>query len=151
MQKLNLPAYNIKIKNEGEKTFVFDPFRKKLVVLTPEEWVRQHFLNFLTTEKNYPASLIAVEKSLKVNNLEKRTDIVLYNKMHQPHLIVECKAPDITITQAVFEQVARYNITLKTPYLIVTNGISHYCCKINFTDNSFQFIENIPDFQSLEA
>ena len=125
MQKLNLPIYSIKLKKEENKTLVFDPIRKKHIVLTPEEWVRQNFIQFLIEEKNYPASLMAVEMGIDLLNTKKRCDIVLYNTKGLPHMIVECKAPSIKISQDTFDQIARYNMTLKTELIVVTNGLKH--------------------------
>jgi len=129
MHKLNLTAYTFKLKSNEKHTLIFDNLRKKYFVLTPEEWVRQHFVQFLIDEKKYPVSLIALEKQLTINNLKKRTDIVIYNKLGDPDIIVECKAPHIKITQATFDQIARYNLKLKANYLIVTNGLEHFFVK----------------------
>jgi len=149
MQNLNLPQYPIKIKEEGGVKYIFDGIRKKYLVLLPEEWVRQNFVQFLIHDKNYSASLIAIEKGLKVNELQKRADIVVYSKQAQPIVLVECKAPSIKINQEVFEQIARYNLVLKVPYLVVTNGMEHYCAKIDFECNSFEFLEEIPNYKKL--
>ena len=131
MQKLNLPTYNFKFKSSENKTLIFDKLRKKYMVLTPEEWVRQHFVYFLIEEKKYPISLIALEKQLTINNRKKRTDILVFNTAGNPEIIVECKAPSIKITQATFDQIARYNLKLKATYLIVTNGLEHFYCKMD--------------------
>jgi len=149
MQELNLPQYPIKIKEEGGTRYIFDPIRKKYLVLLPEEWVRQNFIQFLIHEKNYAASLIAIEKGLKLNELQKRADIVIYDNMAKPIVLIECKAPKIKINQEVFEQVARYNMVFKVPYLVVTNGLEHYCAKVDFKTNSFEFLEDIPDYKEL--
>ncbi|NQX99392.1 MAG: type I restriction enzyme HsdR N-terminal domain-containing protein [Flavobacteriales bacterium] len=149
MQQLNLPQHPIKIKEEGGKTYIFDFIRKKYLVLQPEEWVRQNFIQYLIQDKNYVASLIAIEKGLKLNELQKRADIVIYDKQAQPIVLIECKAPKVNLSQEVFEQVARYNMVFKVPYLIVTNGLEHYCAKIDFQKNSFKFLENIPDYSTL--
>jgi len=143
---LNLPFFTFKFKQIDNKDCIFDTFRKKYVVLTPEEWVRQNFLQFLVTEKNYYASLIAVEVSLKYNQLQKRADILIYNKNAEPYLLVECKASEVKITQDTFDQIARYNMAFKVKFLIVTNGMSHFCCKMDYSDNSYQFIKERPDF-----
>lgn len=148
MQQLNLPNYTFKTKEERGKQYIFDEIRKKYLQLTPEEWVRQHFVKYLIQEKNYPASLIVLEKGLKLNELTKRADVLIY-KDSSPILLVECKAPEVKITQSTFDQIARYNLVFKVPYLIVTNGINHYCCVINFETNSFDFIKDIPDFGNL--
>lgn len=145
MQKLNLPQYPIKIKKEGGKEFIFDSIRKKYLVLTPEEWVRQNFIQYLIHDKKYPASLIAIEKGLKLNELQKRADALFY-KDSKPHVLIEFKAPNVKITQETFEQIARYNMVFKVPYLIVSNGMDHYCSKIDFETNSFKFLKEIPDY-----
>ena len=136
MEKLNLPQYSVRLKEEGGKQFIFDIVRKKYLVLTPEEWVRQNFIHFLINDKNYPAGLIAVEKGLKLNELQKRADVLVY-KNAQPMVLIECKAPGIKISREVFEQIARYNMVFKVPYLLVTNGMQHYCAKIDFIENPF--------------
>ena len=146
MQKLNLPNYQFRIKSNENKLFIFDFIRKKEVVLTPEEWVRQHFLMYLVTEKKYPESLIAVEKKLTINTLTKRTDIVVYNTDGKPAIIVECKAPNVNITQQVFDQIARYNLKLTAQYLIVTNGLQHFYCQIDAENETYLFLEDIPNW-----
>ena len=148
MQELNLPFYNITLKEENGKQFIYDDIRKKYLSLTPEEWVRQNFIKYLISEKNVPASLIVIEKGLKLNELSKRADILIY-KDSSPILLVECKAPKVKITQDTFDQISRYNLTFKVPYLIVTNGLNHYCCKIDFDKNCYTFLEEIPDFTVL--
>lgn len=150
MQRLNLPSYPIKIKEADGERFIFDAIRKKYLKIQPEEWVRQNFIQFLIQEKNYPASLIEIEKGLKVNELQKRADIVISSNLGSPLVLVECKAPKVKITQETFEQIARYNTVFKVPYLIVTNGLDHYCCIINFENNSFEFLEEIPEYVSLK-
>ena len=147
MIKLNLPNYNFKLKSSENKTLIFDKLRKKYMVLTPEEWVRQHFVCFLIDEKKYPVSLIALEKQLTINNRKKRTDILVFNKQGNHEIIVECKAPSIKITQATFDQIARYNLKLKANYLIVTNGLEHFYCKMDFENETYIFLKEIPDYQ----
>tara|TARA_B110000046_G_scaffold186042_1_gene231756 strand:+ start:3635 stop:4078 length:444 start_codon:yes stop_codon:yes gene_type:complete len=147
MQKLNLPTYNFKFKSSENKTLIFDKLRKKYMVLTPEEWVRQHFVCFLIEEKKYPVSLIAIEKQLTINNLKKRSDILVFNTDGKPEIIVECKAPSIKITQAAFDQIARYNLKLKAKYLIVTNGLEHFYCKMDFKKETYIFLKMIPDYK----
>ena len=146
MQDLNLPKYSLKFKTEGLKTYIFDPIRKKYLVNTPEEWVRQNFIQFLVQEKGYPASLMAVEMGIDVLNTKKRCDIVLYNTMGKPHIIVECKAPSIKIAQDTFDQIARYNLTLKTEFLIVTNGLQHYVCVMDHENKCYHFLKEIPNY-----
>jgi len=149
MQKLILPEYPIKFENIFDKLSIFDPIRKKYVIVTPEEWVRQNFLLFLLNDKMYPASLLAVEKKIVLNTLTKRCDIVAYNNNGKAMLIVECKAPSINISQQTFDQIARYNMKLKVNYLIVTNGLKHYCCYIDFENKNYRFLEGIPDYTTL--
>ena len=149
MEKLNLPSYNFNIKLEGQRKLIFDSIRKKYVVLTPEEWVRQNFISYLVKTKNYPKGLIAVEKKVDVNRMPQRSDIVLYNNRAIPVMIVECKAPSVKISQGTFNQIARYNMKLQVQYLVVTNGLNHYCCEINYETNSFKFLQEIPDYLSV--
>ena len=147
MQKLNLPHYKFRLKSNENKILIFDNLRKKYMVLTPEEWVRQHFVQFLIEEKKYPISLIALEKQLTINNRKKRTDILVFNKEGNHEIIVECKAPKIKITQATFDQIARYNLKLKANYLIVTNGLDHFYCKMDFENETYIFLKDIPDYK----
>lgn len=147
MQELNLPTYKFRLKEENNLVFVFDAIRKKFVVLTPEEWVRQNFIQFLISEKKYPASLVAVEVGLKYNQLQKRADVLIYNKSGQPYLMIECKAPEVKISQETFHQIAAYNMSFKVSYLVVTNGMDHFCCKMDYTNNSYRFLQMIPDFE----
>ncbi|WP_108823413.1 type I restriction enzyme HsdR N-terminal domain-containing protein [Dysgonomonas sp. Marseille-P4361] len=149
MLDLNLPPFDIKVKKVNGKPVVFDQLRRKFIALTPEEWVRQHFINYLTTEKGYSSSLIANEIQINLNNQKRRCDSVVYDKELQPIVIVEYKAPDVNITQDVFDQIVRYNIVLKVKYLIVSNGINHYCCKIDYTTQSFEYLSDIPHYTDL--
>jgi hypothetical protein len=146
MQELNLPSYKFRLKKENEIIFIFDELRKKYVVLSPEEWVRQNFIRFLVEEKKYPASLIAVEIGLKYNQLRKRADVLIYNTKGQPYLMIECKAPGVKISQETFHQIAAYNMSFKVDYLVVTNGLDHFCCKMDYSNNSYEFLQMIPDF-----
>jgi type I site-specific restriction-modification system R (restriction) subunit len=146
MQKLNLPEYNFRIKTEGEKTQIFDGIRKKFVVLTPEEWVRQNFIEYLKKEKNYPETLMAVEKQIAVNGMQRRFDLLVYTRNGQPLLIAEFKAPEIKITQEVFDQVVRYNMALRVEKVIVSNGLQHFACEIDYTKNSYLYLPEIPAF-----
>ena len=127
MQQLNLPEYEHRIRQQGEYVDIFDPVRRKFVTLTPEEWVRQNFIRYLIEEKNTPQGLIHVEASLKLNTMNRRSDIVIYSRTGKALLAVECKATNVKITQNTFDQLTRYNLTLQVPYLIVTNGLQHYC------------------------
>ena len=146
MQKLNLPAFSAKLKNKENKTLIFDKIRKKYVVLTPEEWVRQHFVMYLLEDKKYPVSLVALEKQLTINNLKKRSDILIFNKEGKPEIIVECKAPNVAISQDVFDQIARYNLKISANYLAVTNGLQHFYCKMDFDNESYIFLRELPSY-----
>jgi type I site-specific restriction endonuclease len=144
---LNLPKYDFKLKLiEGSK-YIFDEVRKKYIKLTPEEWVRQNLIQYLCHQKNYPLSLMVVEYALKYNGLNKRADILCFDKEGKPLLIVECKASSVKISQKVFEQIARYNFDLKVPLLMVSNGLEHYCCRMNYEKHAFDFLKEIPEFQ----
>ncbi|MGA2822712.1 MAG: type I restriction enzyme HsdR N-terminal domain-containing protein [Bacteroidales bacterium] len=149
MQILNLPGTTFRTRSKGEKLEIFDSVRKKFVALTPEEWVRQHFIHYLTDHRNVPHSLIAVETSLHYHRLKKRSDIVVYGKDGAPCLIVECKAPEVTVTQAVFDQVAMYNMALKVPYLAVTNGMVHFACHIDHDKGKIVFLKEIPEYDEM--
>ncbi len=149
MNPLNLPAYNCKLRQEPEKTLIFDPFRKKYVVLTPEEWVRQHFLHWLVNHKGYPLGLIAVETALKYIKMNKRADAIVYSNTGKPQMIIECKAPEVKISQDAFDQIARYNYSFGVKFLAVTNGMQHYCCRMKEDTESWQFLEEFPDYQHL--
>ncbi|MCL6217412.1 type I restriction enzyme HsdR N-terminal domain-containing protein [Zunongwangia pacifica] len=149
MIDLNFPKYNFRFKNSQNKIAVFDELRKKFIILTPEEWVRQHCTQFLMKEKEFPKSLINVEKQLKLGKLTKRYDVVVYNRDGSIHLIVECKAPHIKITQNVFDQIAQYNMTLDAEFLMVTNGLSHYYCKMNYEEGQYEFLKEIPAYKSI--
>jgi len=151
MQKLNLPSYNFKIRKNNKSYEIFDFIRKQYVSLSPEEWVRQNFIRFLVEEKKYPQVLIAVEKSIKLNRMIRRPDIVIYNKNIKAKLIVECKAPSVKINQTTLDQIVRYNMVLKVDYLVVSNGLVHYCVKINYKENKYDFINEIPDFSQLQS
>ena len=144
MQKLNFPVYSFRFKNSENKVAIFDEIRKKFIILTPEEWVRQHVVKFLIEEKKYPKSYINVEKLIKVNGLNKRYDVVIFQPNGALSLLVECKAPEIKITQTTFDQIARYNMTLKADYLMVTNGLNHYFCKMDFENEKYTFLEELP-------
>ncbi|MDO9154037.1 MAG: type I restriction enzyme HsdR N-terminal domain-containing protein [Paludibacter sp.] len=149
MWQLNLPEYNFNIKNENGKLLIFDIIRKKFVSLTPEEWVRQHFVRFLVEEKGFPGSLIAIEKQLNVNGLKKRCDAVLYSIDTQPKVIMEFKAPTVAISQDTFDQAAVYNSKLMVNILMVSNGLTHYCCKVDTNNSKYTFFPEIPHFDTL--
>ncbi len=146
MTNLNLPKYSFRIKNRENKLYIFDKIRKKDLLLTEEEWVRQNFVSYLHEDKKYPLSLIALEKQCKVNDLVKRTDILVFDKTGSPFIIVECKAPQIQISQDTFDQIARYNMKLNATYLIVTNGLQHYFCQMDHKAMRYQFLKEIPDY-----
>lgn len=150
MQPLNLPEQPIKtrINNDG-KTEVFDAIRKKYVVLQPEEWVRQQFIGFLIRHKNYPASLISIEKGLTINQLQKRFDAVVFSRNGLPLVLIEFKAPKVKLSEKTFSQVAAYNLKMHVKYLIISNGLTHYCCKMDYKNNSFLFLKDIPDYETI--
>ena len=149
MLSLNLPPFDIKLQQRDGKSFIFDPLRKKYIALTPEEWVRQHFVHFLTDFKGYPKGLLANEVQLNLNGTKKRCDTVLFNKYLSARMIVEYKAPHVEITQAVFDQITRYNMVLKVEYLIVSNGLRHYCCRIDYNTMQYTFLPDIPAYTEL--
>jgi type I site-specific restriction endonuclease len=149
MLQLNLPQYSFRIKKQNEKLVIFDSQRKRYVALTPEEWVRQNFIRFLIEEKGYPAAYIAIEKQLNMNGMKKRCDAILYNEHAQPFLIIELKAPNVAISQATFDQVAVYNAKLKVDFFIISNGIEHFCCKVNLETARYEFFPEIPDFNQI--
>ena len=148
MQKLNFPSYNFRFKNSENKVAIFDDIRKKFIILTPEEWVRQHTVQFLMQEKNYPKSYINVEKLIKVNDLHKRYDVVVFCPDGELFLLIECKAPEVKITQETFDQIARYNLTLKANYLMVTNGLIHYFCQMDMEKEAYIFLTDLPNFSN---
>ena len=149
MLQLNLPEYNFRIKKQDDKFLIFDSQRKRYVSLTPEEWVRQHFIRFLIEEKGYPAALLAVEKQLTLNGLKKRCDAILFDNEGQPFMIIEFKAPNVPVTQATFDQVAVYNAKLKVSFFIISNGLEHYCCKVNTETARYEFFPEIPDYNTV--
>ncbi len=145
MKKLNFPTYQFRFKNSENKIAIFDVIRKKFIVLTPEEWVRQHVVRFLIEDNKYPISLINVEKVLKINGLIKRYDVVVFNSDGSIHLLIECKAPEIKISQDTFDQIARYNMAMKANYLMVTNGLNHFYCFIK--NDNYSFLKSIPEYE----
>lgn len=146
---LDLPDHGVKLRHDADGTKIFDPIRRKWVVLTPEELVRQRFIGHLVHDKGCPASLIAVETSLELNGLAKRADIVVHAPDGRAIALVECKAPGVRLTQAVFEQAARYNVVFKVRWLLVTNGMKHYCCRIDHSNGNVEFVVDIPDHATL--
>lgn len=150
MKTLNLPAFDIRLAQKNGKKMIYDFLRRRYITLTPEEWVRQHFTHFLVEHKHYPAALIANEVGLDVGGVNRRCDTVLFHREGgRPRLIVEYKAPSIPITQEVFNQICSYNSVLRADYLIVSNGISHYCCHIDYQQNAVQFLRDIPAYEEL--
>ena len=146
LPKLNFPRSTFKLKDDQGKVYILDVSRKKYVMLTPEEWVRQNCLHYLRDDKKYPISLLAVEKGIRVNGKNLRYDIVAYNKNASPVLLVECKAPEVKIDQSTFDQIASYNLELKVPYLMVTNGLQHFCCVSDFEKKKYNFLKEVPLF-----
>ena len=146
MQKLNFPAYTFRFKNSENKVAIFDVIRKKFIILTPEEWVRQHTVQFLLEEKKYPKSYINVEKLIKVNDISKRYDVAVFKPNGELFLLIECKAPEVPISQDTFDQIARYNLKLKAEYLMVTNGLNHYFCQMDFENEKYVFLKELPNF-----
>lgn len=147
LPELNFPHYDFRLRENNSRPEIFDEVRKKWVILTPEEWVRQHAMRWIIEEKKYPASLLAVEKSITVNGLTKRCDIVAFDKTGFPILIIECKAHDVEISQNVFDQAARYNMTLNVNLFLLTNGIKHFCCKSDHENESYTFLKELPEFK----
>jgi hypothetical protein len=148
VQQLNFPSYTFRFKNSENKLSIFDDIRKKFIVLTPEEWVRQNCINFLLIEKKYPRSLINVEKELSINGIKKRYDIVVYKPDGDIRVLIECKAPGISINQKTFDQIAQYNLTLKADLLMVTNGLSHYYCRMDYQKKKYDFLKEIPKYKN---
>ncbi len=148
MEKLNLPNYSFRLQKTEKGIFIFDLLRKKFISLTPEEWVRQNFIQYLLQEKKYPAALIAVETGLKYNRLQKRSDIKIFDRSGNVWMIVECKKSSVKISQETFNQAAIYNMShkTKTKFIAVTNGLKHYCCELNYKQNEFNFLKDFPSF-----
>ena len=151
MQRLNFPSYSFRFKNSENKVAIFDQTRKKFIILTPEEWVRQHTVQYLLQDKNYPKSYLNVEKLLKINDISKRYDIVVFQPNGTIFLLVECKAPEVNITQKTFDQIAQYNLTLKAQYLMVTNGLNHYFCQMDFENEKYIFLDELPPFKTINS
>ena len=147
--EINLPPYEIKLREQNGRRQIFDFLRRRYVSLTPEEWVRQHFVHFLIEHKGYPKGLLANEVELRVGEKKLRCDSLLYNKVLQPQMIIEYKAPHIGITQRVFDQITAYNFLLHVDYLIISNGLQHYCCRMDYEKREYSFLRNIPDYKDL--
>ena len=144
---LNFPTYPFRLKQEAGKTYIFDELRKRFLLLTPEEWVRQHLVKFLIEEKGYPRTLIKLEGGLKLNSLQKRSDILLFDTSGEKLMLVECKAPSVKITQATFDQIARYNFVHRVKMLVVSNGLQHFCCQIDYVKGDYSFLSEIPGYK----
>lgn len=149
MQDLNLPPYDFRISKKDGQVRIFDEIRKKYVALTPEEWVRQHFIMYMVNEKQVPAGLIVLEKKLILNTMTRRPDILIHDRQGKPLMIIECKAPEVKISQDTFDQVARYNSIIRVPYLVVTNGLQHYCCLMDYGKHTYKYLEDIPDYKTI--
>ena len=150
MLELNLPTCQFNVKKRDGKFFIFDSQRRRFVALTPEEWVRQHFVRFLIDEKGYPAARLAVEHQLTVNGMKRRCDAVLFDKTGNPLLIVELKAPSVAISQAVFDQVAVYNSQLNVEFFFISNGLEHFACKVDTENGKYVFLPTIPNYSMIE-
>ena len=151
MEALNLPTYSFSVKSKEDRSYIFDPVRRKYVLLTPEEWVRQNFLQYLVRDRGFPLSLVAVEKEFVFNRMKKRTDILAHNRMGEPVLLVECKAPGIRVSREVFGQIGLYNLSHKVAWLVVTNGMQHYCCHFDMAGGKYRFVDHIPQWKEVQA
>jgi hypothetical protein len=149
MNELNLPSYAVKVRGTREKPEIFDFLRKRYVSLTPEEWVRQHFTHWLVEHKGYPKGLLGNEIAMKCGEKTLRCDSILYNKEASAQMIIEYKAPTVSLTQRVFNQISTYNLLLHVDYLVVSNGLQHYCCKMDYEHQTYHFLDIIPDYQEL--
>ena len=149
MYQLNLPEFKFKLQQNEDRQLIFDELRKKFVTNTPEEWVRQNFIQYLITILNYPKALISIEREIKVNQLSKRCDAVVFSRKGNPAMILEFKAPDVKLSQEVFDQVVRYNSTLNVKHLLISNGMKHFCIQLSFENHTYEFLPGIPEYQSL--
>ena len=149
MTTLNLPKYDVKLRGTREKPEIFDFLRRRFVALTPEEWVRQHFTHWLVEHKGYPQALLGNEIELRIGEKRLRCDSILYNKVPEPCMIIEYKAPTVAITQRVFNQISTYNLLLHVDYLVVSNGLQHFCCRMDYERGQFDFLPEVPDYQEL--
>jgi len=149
MQKLQLPEYSFRLREERGRMLIFDEIRRRFVALTPEEWVRQHFLHYLVAEKGYPASLMAVEKKVNVNGLSQRFDLLVYDRKGAPLLVAEFKAPGVAVTQAAFDQAVRYNSALKVPLILVSNGLQHFVCRVDYAAHTAGYLREVPHFDEV--
>lgn len=148
---LNLPPYPFKLTQKDDDLFIFDELRKKNLLLTPEEWVRQHVVQYLMIQKKYPKNFIKLEGGLKLNQLQKRTDILVFDGFGKADILVECKATSVKIDQKVFDQAARYNMIHRVNYLLVSNGLNHYCCKLDYENETYSFLEELPEYIAKQA
>lgn len=144
--RLNLPEYDFNIKKSNGTHVIYDPLRRRYVTLTPEEWVRQHFVQFLVHERNFPFALMANEVSIMQNGIKRRCDTLVADRHGKPFVIIEYKSPQVQVTQTTFNQIVRYNMVLHAKYLIVSNGIKHYCCMIDYSNNTYKFLADIPTY-----
>jgi hypothetical protein len=151
MQQLNFPPFDFKLRSLNNRQEIFDPVRHKFVTLTPEEWVRQHLISYLVQVKGYPISIIGVEKQLMLNKMPKRFDLVIFKRNGTPLLLAECKAPGVEITEKAFDQAARYNMLLQADYFLISNGLGHYPCRIDYKNKQYIFIEDVPHFSELSV
>ena len=149
MNELNLPAFDVKIRGTRERPEIYDFLRRRYVALTPEEWVRQHFVHWLVEQKGYPKGLLGNEVALKCGDKTLRCDSILYNKEAKPQMIIEYKAPTVAVTQRVFNQITAYNLLLHVDYLVVSNGVQHYCCQMDYKHQSYVFLNDIPSYSEL--
>lgn len=149
MTPLNLPPMEVRTKTEGGRTKIWDTLRGRYVALTPEEWVRQHFVAYLIGEKSYSPALMANEVRISLNGMSRRCDTVVYQRNLKPRVIVEYKRPDVKISQRVFAQICRYNLVMQVDYLIVSNGLEHYCCRMNYRQQTYEFLDEIPSYKEL--
>ncbi len=149
MNELNLPPFDVKLQGTRQKPEIFDFLRRKYVALTPEEWVRQHFTHWLVEHKGYPKGLLGNEIALKIGDKSLRCDSILYNSQALPHMIIEYKAPTVSLTQRVFNQISAYNLLLHVDYLVVSNGLQHYCCRMDYTRQTYEFLQEVPDYSAL--
>jgi hypothetical protein len=149
MNELNLPSFDVKIRGTREKPEIYDFLRRRYVALTPEEWVRQHFVHWLVDQKGYPKGLLGNEVALKCGDKTLRCDSILYNKEAQPLMIIEYKAPTVAVTQRVFSQISTYNLLLHVDYLLVSNGVQHYCCKMDYENQTYVFLNDIPTYSEI--
>jgi hypothetical protein len=149
LKQLTLPQYSFKISGNEDNKMILDPVRRKYVKLTPEEWVRQNFVQYLVNEGKYPSGLLGIEVNFRFNKLKRRVDILVHNRSGEPVMIVECKEPDVKIDEKVFDQIVCYNMGFKVPYIVVTNGIDHYACKINHQEKKYDFLLVIPLYEDL--